>query len=128
MAVADFGDTLFGRRIEVLQADNQNKADVASGIAREWIDSGVDVLADGAATSAALAVQQLAREKKRIFLMSTPTSTVLIGKQCSPYGFQFVANTYASATRWPARVATPGSSSPRTTTSAPRCKPRPSGS
>ncbi len=97
MAVADFGGAVLGRPIEVLQADNQNKADVASGLAREWIDGGVDVLADGAATLAALALQQLTREKKRVFLMSTPTSTVLIGKQCSPYGFQFVANTYALA-------------------------------
>src|SRR6201995_3177368 len=29
--------------------------------------------------------------------MSTPTSTVLIGKQCSPYGFQFAADTYPLA-------------------------------
>jgi len=71
---------------------------IAGALARQWIDDkGVDVLADGAATSAALAIQQIAREKKRIFLMSTPTATVLIGKQCSPYGFQFAADTYALA-------------------------------
>jgi branched-chain amino acid transport system substrate-binding protein len=98
MAVADFGGSVLGRPIEVMQGDDQNKADVAGALAREWIDDkGVDVLADGAATSAALAIQQIAREKKRIFLMSTPTATVLIGKQCSPYGFQFAADTYALA-------------------------------
>ncbi|MEO8714189.1 MAG: ABC transporter substrate-binding protein [Acetobacteraceae bacterium] len=98
MAVADFGGLVLGRPIEVMQGDDQNKAEVAGALARQWLDDkGVDVLADGAATSAALAIQQIAREKKRIFLMSTPTATAFIGKQCSPYGFQFVADTYALA-------------------------------
>jgi branched-chain amino acid transport system substrate-binding protein len=98
LAVQDFGGSILGRPIEVIQADDQNKADIASSLAREWIsDRGVDVLGDGAASSAGLAIQQIAREKKRIFLMSTPTSTALIGKQCSPYGFQFAADTYALA-------------------------------
>ena len=98
MAVADFGGSVLGRPIEVLQADDQNKADVAGALAREWIDDrGVNVLADGAASSAGLAIQQITREKKRIFLMSTPTATAFIGKQCSPYGFQFACDTYALA-------------------------------
>ena len=97
-AVADFGGSVLGRPIEVMQADDQNKADVAGALAREWIDSrGVNVLVDGAGSSAGLAIPQIARDKKRIFLMSTPTSTALIGKQCSPYGFQFVCDTYALA-------------------------------
>jgi branched-chain amino acid transport system substrate-binding protein len=58
---------------------------------------GRDLLADGAATSAGLAIQQVASDKKRIFVMSTPTATAFIGKQCSPYGFQFAADTYALA-------------------------------
>jgi branched-chain amino acid transport system substrate-binding protein len=98
MAVSDFGGSVLGRSIEVMQADDQNKADVAGALARQWVDDvGVSLLADGAATSAGLAIQQIAREKKRIFVMSTPTSTALIGKQCSPYGFQFAADTYALA-------------------------------
>jgi branched-chain amino acid transport system substrate-binding protein len=98
LAVEDFGGSVLGRPLVVLQADDQNKADVAGALAREWIDDrGVNVLVDGAGSSAGLAIQQIAREKKRIFLMSTPTSTALIGKQCSPYGFQFACNTYALA-------------------------------
>jgi branched-chain amino acid transport system substrate-binding protein len=98
MAVQDFGGSVLSRPLEILQADDQNKADIASALAREWIDDrGVNVLADGAASSAGLAIQQITQEKKRIFLMSTPTSTALIGKQCSPYGFQFAADTYALA-------------------------------
>ena len=56
LAVADFGGSVLGRPIEVLQGDDQNKADVAGALAREWIDDrGVNVLADGAASSAGLA-------------------------------------------------------------------------
>ncbi|MEA2745597.1 MAG: branched-chain amino acid transport system substrate-binding protein [Acetobacteraceae bacterium] len=98
LAVEDFGGSVLGRPLVVMQADDQNKADVAGALAREWIDDrGVNVLVDGAGSSAGLAIQQIAREKKRIFLMSTPTSTALIGKQCSPYGFQFACDTYALA-------------------------------
>jgi branched-chain amino acid transport system substrate-binding protein len=98
MAAEDFGGSVLGRKLEVLQIDDQNKADLASAQSREWIDStGVNVLVDGAGSSAGLAIQQIAREKKRVFLMSTPTSTALIGKQCSPYGFQFACDTYALA-------------------------------
>jgi branched-chain amino acid transport system substrate-binding protein len=98
LAVEDFGGSILGRPLVVLQADDQNKADVAGALAREWIDDrGVNVLVDGASSSAGLAIQQIAREKKRIFLMSTPTATALIGKQCSPYGFQFAGDTYALA-------------------------------
>ena len=98
MAVADFGGSVLGRPIEVMQADDQNKGDIAGALAREWVDDkGVDLLADGAATSAGLAIQQVSRDKKRVFVMSTPTATAFIGKQCSPYGFQFAADTYALA-------------------------------
>ncbi len=98
LAVEDFGGALFGRRVQILQMDDQNKADLASAQARQWIDdAGVSVVADGGGSSAGLAIQQVARERKRIYLMTTPTSTALIGKQCSPYGFQFACNTYALA-------------------------------
>src|SRR4051794_15978073 len=71
LAVQDFGGSVLDRPIEILQADDQNKPDVSTSLAREWIDSqGVDVLADGAASSAGLAVQQIAREKKRIYLIT----------------------------------------------------------
>src|SRR3974390_3460376 len=59
LAIEDFGGSVLDRPIEIMQADDQNKPDVAASLAREWIDSeGVDVLADGAASSAGLAIQQ----------------------------------------------------------------------
>jgi len=96
MAVADFGGSVLDRPIEVLQGDDQNKPDVSSSLAREWIDSqGVDALADGAASSAGLAIQQVCREKKRPYLITGPATSDMTGKQCSPYGIHFAYDTYA---------------------------------
>src|SRR5580658_1190829 len=96
LAVADFGGSVLGRPIEVLQADDQNKPDIATGIAREWIDTqGVDAVADGAASSSGLAIQQIAKEKKRPYLITGPATSDMTGKQCSPYGIHFCYDTYA---------------------------------
>lgn len=66
LAVQDAGGSVLGRPIEVLQADDQNKPDIAASIAREWIDSqGLDVMMDGAGSSAGLAIQTVGREKNR---------------------------------------------------------------
>ena len=98
LAVQDFGGSVLGRPIEILQADDQNKPDVATSIARQWLDdTGVDVLADGAASSADLAVQQVCREKKHIYLTTGPSTSDMTGKQCSPYGVHFCYDAYALA-------------------------------
>jgi branched-chain amino acid transport system substrate-binding protein len=98
MAVQDFGGSVLGRPIEVMQADDQDKPDVATTLARQWIDeSGVDVLADGAASSSGLAVQQVCRDKKKIYLVTGPASSDFTGKLCSPYGIHFSYDTYALA-------------------------------
>ena len=98
LAVQDFGGSVLGRPIEILQADCQNKPDVATTLSREWIDrAGVDVLADGAATSSGLAIQQVSREKKKVYLITGPASSDLTGKLCSPYGIHFSYDTYALA-------------------------------
>ena len=89
---------MLGRPIEVLQADDQDKPDVSTSLARQWIDdAGVDVLADGAASSSGLAIQQVCREKKRIYLITGPATSDMTGKQCSPYGIHFSYDTYALA-------------------------------
>jgi branched-chain amino acid transport system substrate-binding protein len=98
LAVTDFGGSVLGRPIEVMQADDQDKPDVSTSLARQWIDDqGVDVLADGAASSAGLAIQQVCREKKRIYLITGPSTSDMTGKQCSPYGIHFSYDTYALA-------------------------------
>jgi branched-chain amino acid transport system substrate-binding protein len=93
LAVGDFGGTLLGRTIDTQQADIQNKPDIASAQARTWIDGGFNVLVDGGATSSGLAVQEVAREKKTIYLGNGPSATEFTGKFCSPYGFHCWANT-----------------------------------
>ncbi len=96
LAIQDFGGTVLGRPVTVRQADGQNRADVSAALAREWIDNlGVDVLADGAASSAGLAIQEIAREKKRIYLITGPATSDMTGSKCSPYGMHFGFDTYA---------------------------------
>ena len=98
LAVEEFGGKLLGKRIEVIAADHQNKPDIASAIARQWIDTeNVDVIADGAGSSAGLAIQQVTRDSGRIFIISAPASSDFTGKACSPTGFHFTYDTYALA-------------------------------
>ncbi|GAA4259086.1 ABC transporter substrate-binding protein [Azospirillum formosense] len=98
LAAEEFGGKVAGAPIEIVVADHQNKADIAANTAREWIDAGnVDVIADVPNSAAALAVQGITKDKKRIFLMSGPGSTDLSGKSCSPYGFQWTYDNYAMA-------------------------------
>ncbi len=98
MAIADFGGSVLDRPIQILQADDQDKPDISTSLARQWIDDEkVDVLADGAASSSGLAIQQVCRDKRKIYLVTGPASSDFTGKQCSPYGMQFSYDTYALA-------------------------------
>jgi branched-chain amino acid transport system substrate-binding protein len=96
LAIQDFGGTVLGRPVTVRQADGQNRADISSQIAREWIDNqGVDALGDGAASSAGLAIQEVTRERRRPYLITGPATSDMTGSRCSPYGMQFGYDTYA---------------------------------
>jgi branched-chain amino acid transport system substrate-binding protein len=94
MAVEDFGGKVLGRPIEVLTADNQAKPDIASSIATRWFDQeGVDTIVDLPPSSVALAVQAVAKERGKIVMFSAAGAGDLIGKQCSPTGFQWTFGT-----------------------------------
>jgi branched-chain amino acid transport system substrate-binding protein len=98
MAVEDFGGKVAGASIQIVSADHQNKADIGSNIARQWIDTEhVDAIADLPNSAVALAVQEITREKHVIALQSTAASSDLTGKACSPYGFHWTFDTYALA-------------------------------
>ncbi|MBV8890201.1 MAG: ABC transporter substrate-binding protein [Alphaproteobacteria bacterium] len=98
LAVEDAGGQVLGMPIEVVSADMQNKPDLASSIARQWFDTeNVDVLAGGGASSSALAMQEVAREKKHIYLITDAASSDFTGKACSPFGIHFTYDTYALA-------------------------------
>jgi branched-chain amino acid transport system substrate-binding protein len=97
MAAADFGGKVLGKPIEVIGADHQQKADIGLGIARRWIESEkVDAIVDVTNSAIALAVQQLTRETNRVALFSSPGTTDLTGKACSPTGFQWVYDNYSN--------------------------------
>jgi branched-chain amino acid transport system substrate-binding protein len=87
-----------GMKIELVSADNQNKADVGAARAREWFDqNGVTAIADLTNSAVALAVQGIARDKNRIALFSGPATTALTNKSCSPVGFHWMFDTYSQS-------------------------------
>src|SRR6266513_1501876 len=71
MAVEDFGAAAKGMKVEIVGADHQNKPDVGSNVARTWIDvEKVDVIVDVPTSSVALAVNEIVRDKNKVFLVS----------------------------------------------------------
>jgi branched-chain amino acid transport system substrate-binding protein len=98
MAIADFGGTVNGKKIELISADHQNKPDIGSAIATQWFDNdGVDVIVDVPTSSVALAVQEVARNKGKVFLISGAAASDLTGKACSPTSVHWTYDTVALA-------------------------------
>ncbi len=95
MAVNDFGGTIHGKRIEILSADTHNKPDVAASVARQWYDSGVDVIVDLPVTPIAAAVQEIAREKIRSVMISAAVVTEFTSKTCAPISTHWVDDTHS---------------------------------
>jgi branched-chain amino acid transport system substrate-binding protein len=83
MAVEDFGGTVAGRKIEILSADHQNKPDVGSSIARDWLDQrGVHMIADLPNSAVAFAVNEVVRERNKVLVGSGAGSVELTGARC----------------------------------------------
>ena len=98
LAIDEFGGKVLGKPIEIVGVDHQNKPDVAANIVREMFDArDFDVIMDGAASSAALAMQAIARERGKIFLINGAATGDLTGKECSPTGIHISADTYSIA-------------------------------
>ncbi|MBO9470735.1 ABC transporter substrate-binding protein [Endozoicomonas sp. G2_2] len=96
MAVEDFGGEALGEEVEVLSADHQNKADIASATAREWIDrEKVDVIMDLTNSAVGLAVQQLASNKGIITINTGAATSELTNEACTPYGIHYGYDTHA---------------------------------
>jgi len=97
-AVQDFGGKVLNRPIEVLSADHQNKADVASSKAREWIDKdGLQMLIGGTNSGTALAMSKVTTEKKKPFLVIGAGSARLTNEDCSPYTVHYAYDTVSLA-------------------------------
>jgi branched-chain amino acid transport system substrate-binding protein len=98
MAVADMGGAIDGKKIEVVFADHQNKADVAAGKAREWFDTqGVDMLIGGTNSGTSLAMAKIAAEKKKLFISIGAATSALTNEQCNPYTVHWAYDTVALA-------------------------------
>ena len=99
MAVEDFiAKEKPNFKIEIVSADHQNKADIASNKAREWFErEGVDTATELVTTSVALGVMKVAKEKNKIALMSGPASTLVTNEQCNDVTVHYTYDTYALA-------------------------------
>ena len=98
MAVEDFGGKVLGKPISVIIGDHQDKADIGASIARRWYDTEqVDLIVDVPVSAVGLAVQNVANEKKRMFITHSTGSADFHGKFCSPYAMQWVFDTRALA-------------------------------
>ena len=98
MAIADMGGSIGGKKIELVVADHQNKADVAAAKAREWFDTnGVDMLIGGTNSGTGLAMAKVALEKKRLFISVGAATAALTNDQCSPYTVHWAYDTAALA-------------------------------
>jgi branched-chain amino acid transport system substrate-binding protein len=99
MAVEDSGLSQKGWKIEVVSGDHQNKPDIGTNIARQWIDTEkVDAIADTPNSGVALAVSNLVKEKNAVLLNSGAATADLTGKACTPNTISFTYDTYMLAT------------------------------
>jgi branched-chain amino acid transport system substrate-binding protein len=98
MAAEDFGAEKKGIKVEFVFADHQNKADIGSQIANKWFDAeGVDLIVDVPNSAVALAVNQIARDKKKALIVSGAATADLSGKACSPNTIHWTYDTWMLA-------------------------------
>lgn len=101
MAIADLtkgSGMVAGKKVEVLFADHQNKADIAASKAREWFDTqGLDMLIGGTNSGAALAMQKVAHEKKKPYIVIGAATSRVTNEDCSPYAMHWAYDTVALA-------------------------------
>ena len=98
LAAEDFARELPGVTIEVIHADHQNKPDIGAATARRWLDQEhVDAILDVPFSSVALAVNEVTRKSKAVFIASGPGTTELTGPKCSPNTIQWTYDTWALA-------------------------------
>jgi branched-chain amino acid transport system substrate-binding protein len=98
LAVEDFNPAAHGLAVELVSGDMQNKPDVGSNLARQWFDvDGVDMIVDVPNSGVALAVNEVAREKNKVFLVSGAASSDLTGPKCSPDTIHWTYDTWMLA-------------------------------
>jgi branched-chain amino acid transport system substrate-binding protein len=112
MAIEEMGGDINGKKIELLTADHQNKADIASAKAREWFDQrGLDLLIGGTNSSTALAMSKVAADKKKPIIVVGAGAPALTNEQCTPYTLNYAYDTVAQARGTGAAVVKAGGKS-----------------
>src|SRR5690606_8038015 len=98
LAAEAMGGTVAGKRIDVIFADNQNKPDIGSNIARQWYDQeGVDLIIVGGASSVTLAVQAVAKSKGKLTVGSAGAASDHTNKACAPTAVHWTYDTTSLA-------------------------------
>jgi branched-chain amino acid transport system substrate-binding protein len=98
LAVEDFNPAAHGMKVEIVTGDMQNKADIGANLARQWFDvDHVDMIVDVPNSGVALAVNEVAREKNKAFLVSGAASSDLTGAKCSPDTIHWTYDTWMLA-------------------------------
>src|SRR6476659_5104058 len=98
MAIEDFGGKVLGKPISIIVGDHQLKPDIGSNIARRWYDvEQVDLIVDVPVSAVGLAVQNIANDKKKMFITQSTGAADFHGKFCNPYSMQWVFDTRALA-------------------------------
>jgi len=91
---AKYGDKAVVKTAEIVQADHQNKPDVANSKAQEMYDrQNVDVIVDVPNSAAGLAVATQAKAKKKLYINTGAGTTALTGAQCNKYTFHWAYDT-----------------------------------
>src|SRR5258706_15807084 len=94
MAIDDFGGKVLGKPISINVCDHQHKSHIGAGISRRWYDvDQVDLIVDVPVSAVGLAVQNVANEKKRLFITHSTLTADFHGKFWSPFTMQSVIDT-----------------------------------
>src|SRR5262244_1234630 len=98
MAIEDSGMAAKGWKMDLISADHQNKPDIGTAIARQWIDvEKVDVFVDVLNSGVALAVNNIVKEKNAILIDTGAATSDLTNAQCTPNTIHWVYDTYMLA-------------------------------
>ncbi|MGJ5196214.1 ABC transporter substrate-binding protein [Bradyrhizobium sp. HKCCYLRH1030] len=98
LAVEAFGGSMFGKPIEVISADPQNKADIAAAIVRKWYENeAVDMVIDMPTSATALAGMEMSKQFEKLMIVTDAASSDITGKSCSPYTVHWTYDTYGNA-------------------------------
>nr|WP_245454106.1 ABC transporter substrate-binding protein [Aquabacter cavernae] len=109
MAIEDFGGTVLDRKIELVHADHQNKADIGAATASKWFDNdNVRLIVDLGNSAVGLAVQRIAKEKDRITIATGAATSELTGKGCTTNSFHWGYDTYQFSRAAPAHMVKSG--------------------